>query len=93
MKKEERTSYAIYKKDLIFNTLGSFSHLDILFGNCTENGNIFISYDEPVRRDILDKLKRNNIVRKIYEENEITKFFHGIINEYQKEKIQKIQRH
>lgn len=86
-KREKKISYAIYKRELIFNTSGSFSHLDVLFGSCTEGPNFFLSKEEPVRRDILGKLRQYNYVQEIKDSPDVNHFFRVTIKELLKENI------
>ncbi|MGD2090596.1 MAG: metallopeptidase TldD-related protein [Candidatus Aminicenantes bacterium] len=84
---ERKISYASYKRELIFNSTGSFSHLDVLFGSCTEGPDFFLSKEDPVRGDIMGKLRQCNYLQEIKDNPGINNFFLDTIKELLKENI------
>jgi len=85
---KEKVSYGIYKRDLIYNTLGSFSHLDTLFGSCIESENSFFSKEENIDKNILEKLIASNHIQKIKDHYDISRFFQYTIREFQEKNIE-----
>jgi len=85
---KEKVSYGIYKRDLIYNTFGSFSHLDTLFGSCIESENFFSSKEENINKNILEKLIVKNYIQKIKNHYDISRFFQCTIREFQKKNIE-----